>query len=205
MKRYLSLFAGLICTGATIFASGLDATATYTDSLVSPGVYQYDLTLNNTGTTPIGTFWFSWVPGDNFMSVSPTNIADPSGWGDIITTGGPSNGSAILWTANTTANELAAGNSLSGFNFDSTLTPTQLMGMASGTPVPITTTFVYIGQPFGDAGLQIVATPATIAATPEPGTIMITALAFGLIAFANYLLRKRSNALRSPDSLTSNS
>lgn len=206
MKRYLLLAFGLIFLAAQgIWADGINATATYTDSLVSPGVYQYDLTLNNTGTTTIGTFWFSWVPGDNFMSVSPTNISDPSGWGDVITTGGPSNGFAILWTANAPANEVAAGNTLTGFNFDSTLTPTQLMGLASGNPTdPITTTFVYSGQPFSDAGMQIVATPAAIASTPEPSTIAVTALGLGLIVLASRLLRKRSTGLRSPDSLIAN-
>src|SRR5579871_5258960 len=127
MKPYLLLLGGLICAGApTLFASSLDATATFTDSLISPGMYQYDLTLNNVGTTTIGTFWFGWVPGDNFMPVSPTNVTSPAGWGDVITNGGPSNGFAIQWTANSTASDLAAGNSLSGFIFDSTLTPAQL-------------------------------------------------------------------------------
>jgi hypothetical protein len=54
-----------VCLAATapIRANGIDGTATYTDTLVSPGMYQYDLTLTNTGTTTVGTFWFSWIPG----------------------------------------------------------------------------------------------------------------------------------------------
>ena len=57
---------------------------------VSPGVFQYHLTLNNTGTTSIGTFWFSWIPGAGFMGVSPTNVMSPAGWTDTVTNGGAS-------------------------------------------------------------------------------------------------------------------
>src|SRR5580693_10561485 len=116
MQRYFLLLGGLICAASPVlFASGIDATATFTDSLVSPGVYQYDLTLNNTGTTTIGTFWFSWIPFDNFMPVSPTSIVTPTGWQEVITSGGPSDGFAIQWIAKAPADDLAAGGSLSGF------------------------------------------------------------------------------------------
>jgi hypothetical protein len=33
------------------------ASATFTDCLVTPGVWQYDLDLTDTGTTTVGTFW----------------------------------------------------------------------------------------------------------------------------------------------------
>src|SRR5579864_6443641 len=71
-------------------SAGVMATATYTDSQISPGVYEYDLTLDNTGTTTIGTFWFSWIPGAGFMSATPTNITSPSNWSDIPTNGNKS-------------------------------------------------------------------------------------------------------------------
>jgi hypothetical protein len=191
MKPYLLLVCGLICAGSlSLFASGIDASATFTDSMISPGENQYDLTLNNTGTTTIGTFWFSWIPGDNFMPVSPTSIESPSGWQEMITSGGPSGGFAIQWTADTPANDLAAGSSLTGFNFDSSLTPSQLQSPASGMPSdPVTTAFVYSGAPLVGVGDQLVATPATTA-TPEPTTALITALGFGLIVLSSSVLRR---------------
>jgi hypothetical protein len=193
MHRYFLLLGGVICAGAPVlFASGIDATATYTDSLVSPGVFQYDLTLNNTGTTTIGTFWFSWVPGDNFMAVSPTDITLPSGWQEVVTSGGPSDGFAIQWTAKAPGNDLASGGSLTGFDFDSTLTPAELAGFASGEPsIPITTAFSYSGEPFSDGGVQFVATPAAIASTPEPTTTLSMALGFGLILLLSSAARRR--------------
>src|ERR1700677_4417030 len=125
MRPFLLLFGVFICaSGPNLFASSIDATATYTDSEISPGEFQYDLTLNNTGTTTIGTFWFSWVitpsGANGFLPDTPTNVVDPAGWTDILTNGG----AGIQFK--TSSDLLASGDSLSGFEFDSTMTPAQL-------------------------------------------------------------------------------
>ena len=194
MRRYLSLFGGLIFAGGlSIYASGLNANATFTDTEISPGEFQYDLTLNNTGTTTIGTFWFSWIPGADFMPVSPTGVTSPAGWGDVVTTDGPPDGFAILWTASAPANDLAAGASLSGFSFDSTLTPAQLMAASVENPsVPVNTAFTYIGAPLTDPGLQFVVTPAVATSTPEPATMVTSAVGLGLILLCSRLRRRRN-------------
>jgi len=82
---------------------------------------------------------------------------------------------------------LQAGQSLSGFNFKSTETPNQLLGLVpSGTGAgdPITTSFVYIGAPLRDPGEQFVAT----AATPEPGSLAL--LATGVLGGAGTFYRR---------------
>jgi hypothetical protein len=146
-------------------------------STVSPGVFQYDLTLTDTGTTTIGTFWFSWIPGAGLMPVAPTGVVSPAGWSDILTNG---NG-AIQWTNST---PLSAGSSVSGFEFDSTLTLAQLEASSTSNPSdPVDTFFTYSGAPFSDAGFQGVAAPAA-ANTPEPATFVLLAGALGLLAFA---------------------
>jgi hypothetical protein len=190
MKPYLLLLGGLICAaGPSLFASGIDATATFTDEQLSPSEYQYNLVLDNTGTTTIGTYWFSWTPGDNFMPVSPTSIDSPTGWQDVITNGGPSDGFAIQWTAKAPANDLAAGDSLSGFTFDSSLTPAQLESFSTGSPSDqVDSAFVYNQGPFSDAGFQVTAVPAAV--TPEPATAVIVAIGFGLIVLTSSSMRK---------------
>jgi hypothetical protein len=130
------------------------ATAQFTDASVGGGEFKYTVTLENTGTTSIGTFWYAWVPGEDFMAVVPTNIVSPAGWNEKITGGGAGDGYAIQWKS--TTDPLAAGQSLQ-FSFESTVKPS-LMEKDSvfyhGTPVE--TSFVYTGAPFSDPGYQFV-------------------------------------------------
>jgi hypothetical protein len=176
--KKLAVLTAVAVFAATAHASIL-ATATYTDSVVSPGVYQYDLTLDNTGTTTIGTFWFSWIPGAGFLSATPTSIESPAGWSDITTNANM----AIQWK--TSSDLLAPGASLSGFEFDSTETPTQMFGTFAGPGLgagdPETTSFVYIAAPLADPGFQLTAEP-TVTPTPEPGTLLLTLSGLGLAA-----------------------
>ena len=169
------------------FATGLSATATYTaaQDASSPGLYDYSLTLNNTGTTTIGTLWFAWVPGGDFLSPSPTGVVAPAGWTDAVFPNAATGGSSVRWV--TPSDLLAAGQSLSGFSFDSTETPAQLLGTfpsGIGAGDPILTSFVYVAAPFADPGSQFVAT----AATPEPGSLAL--LSTGLIGGATGLYRR---------------
>jgi hypothetical protein len=156
-------------------SAALMATATITDSQISPGQYQYDLTLYDVGTTTIGTFWFGWVPGLSFMSATPTNLTSPAGWTDDLTTGP---GTAIQWLAGSSL--LSAGGSLTGFSFESTETPAQLASFAAppNQTFPVTTSFVYSGAPFSDGGYQFVSS-----VVPLPDTFGLLALALAVSAF----------------------
>jgi hypothetical protein len=153
-------------------SAALLATATMTDTQISPGEYQYDLTLNDVGTTTIGTFWLGWVPGLSFLSATPASVTSPAGWTDNLTTGP---GTAIQWLAGSSL--LSPGGSLTGFSFESTESPAQLAGFAAppNQTLPDTTSFVYSGAPFSDAGYQFV--PSVV---PLPDTF--TLLALGLAA-----------------------
>jgi len=166
------------------WAANPTATASYADSLISPGEYQYNITLNNTGTSPIGVFWFSWVPGAGFLSPKPTNIMSPSGWTDAVTNSGPF---AIQWM--TSSSWLAGGGKLTGFSFDSSQTPAQLAGMFMGTGTgagdPVTTSYVYTQLPatitlqtLASDGTPLVAMAATTPtqAVPEPATLGLLGL-----------------------------
>lgn len=174
LTRALALL-GLLGAASMNLWAGIMASSTYTDTQVSPGLFCYDLTLTNTGTTTIGSFWFAWIPGAGFLSSPPSNVMDPAGWTDFVTNGN----TAIQWDA--TGPLLAPGHSASGFQFDSLETPSQLMGTVPsgfGAGDPITTAFVYIAAPLADPGFQLAATQATQA--PEPATFGFGVLAIGL-------------------------
>ena len=83
---------------------------------------------------------------------------------------------------------MTAGNSLSGFQFDSTMTPAQLEGLSPfHSTFPVLTSFAYIGAPFGDPGEQFTASVLPTA-TPEPSTMLLAGIGIGVLA----LLRRMS-------------
>ena len=57
-----ALAVACACAAAPAVASEA-ASATFSSTQLSPTSWQYSLTLNDTGTTDLGTFWFAWVPG----------------------------------------------------------------------------------------------------------------------------------------------
>ncbi len=136
----------------------------------------YDITLTDTGTTPLGTFWFAWVPGEDFLPTRPSSATSPPGWGNAAGTSstpaftGSNNsfdGTAIQWVAQSTGAAIQPGQSLSSFEFTTQDTPAQLAADApTHAGSPVMTSFVYSGLPFSDAGFQFDVTqpaPATIA------------------------------------------
>jgi hypothetical protein len=181
MIRSFSRLAALTIAGLLAYATSKAApigTATISQTPLGGGEFQYNLSLTDTGATPIGTFWFGWVPGDNFMPVTPTAVTFPIGWQDTITSGGPSGGFAIQWTAVAPAGALAPGNTLTGFSFDSTLTLAQLQAPSVGNAAdPVNTAFLYSGAPFSDAGFQLTPTVAT----PEPTSFLLSGVGLGVM------------------------
>jgi hypothetical protein len=126
------------------------ATATISDTQIGPDSYRYGITLTDAGTTQLGTFWFAWVPGQDYLDTSPTSVSDPTGWEDLVTNADASDGFGIQWhVVSTSADELSPGNSLS-FTFDSTDTPAEVFGDSNFYPTtPVLTAFVYSGgEPF---------------------------------------------------------
>jgi hypothetical protein len=153
--------------------AALLATAEITAQQIDANTYQYDVTLNDTGTTNIATFWYAWVPGKGFLASQPTNIQGPAGWTDIVT-----ETYAIQWV--NSSSPLTAGNSLTGFQFDSPDTPSQVFGLSQAFPTTLVgTSFVYAGAPLSTPSLQFVVQ------SPEPSTFALCVLgAIGVLLAA---------------------
>jgi hypothetical protein len=132
--------------------------------------YNYTITLNNSrsSTSGIGTFWYAWIPGEDFLATKPISVTPPTGWSDIITHAGATDGYAIEYTANSATYYVQPGHSLK-FLFKSADTPASVNGKSKFYPTtPVGTSFVYPMRAFSDSGHEFVVAPAllSIAVTP---------------------------------------
>ncbi|HEY2586260.1 MAG TPA: hypothetical protein VGI81_10900 [Tepidisphaeraceae bacterium] len=153
----------------------------------------YAMAINDAAdaTQPIGTVWFAWVPGEDFLPTSPISETAPSGWRvNAITHAGSNDGYAIQFVASSASSDIPIGGSLSGFGFTTADTPAQIQGNSPFFPgTPVLTTFAYDAGPFSDAGTEFVVAPAVV---PEP-----TSLAVALLPAATFLLYRRRRAAAS--------
>lgn len=172
MNRAVFGFGSVLLASTSAIAQ-LGGSATVTPT-AGPGAgnWTYSVAVNNSGTTPIGTLWFAWIPGQNYLFSTPTNISSPAGW-SASTIGSGSNVS-VRWTASNTTTDINAGGSLGGFSFVSTMSPTQMAGDSPNFNVPVTTSFFYSGAAFSDAGFRFV---ATVVPTPSAAVVGVLGLA----------------------------
>jgi hypothetical protein len=123
------------------------------------GPYTFDLTFGNaaSATSPIGSIWYAWIPGQFYLPGTPTSASAPAGWTAAIS------GNSVQYIANSVANYLTAGSSLSGFSYQANFSPAQLAAAPnSGVSV------AYSGGLFADTGNTF-----TVQAVPEPSETML--------------------------------
>ncbi len=200
-SRKAVLAGGMAVAPALALLSSSVARASETASatiaaVADGGNWQYNLTLTNTSTdsSTIGTFWFSWVPGQSFLASNPLTVTAPTGWENgpfSQSAGGFEQGASIEFQATSSGSYLAAGHTLNGFSFTSPDAPSSVFGNSiysfGGSHPPVLTAFVYSGAPFNDNGQQFM-----VQAVPEP-----TALALcGLVLGGFLLLNRRRVAVR---------
>jgi hypothetical protein len=142
-------------------------------------IFNYALTLNDTGPTKIGTLWYSWIPGLDFLATAPTNVTAPTGWTDSVITEFTGDGYSIQWVSSSPTFSLTPGQTLTGFNFSSPQTLTQVTSALS-TILPLYSggqSYVYIAGPETDSGFSLVAQ----AVVPEPASMGLVAASMAAV------------------------
>lgn len=178
MRNIAIAALGAILAAAGNALANINATGTIAQN--SPG--NYTITLTNTGSESIGTFWYSWtpVPFYDFMTSNPTNISSSLNWFAINEHSGPGDGYSIFYY--TFGSGITPGSSAT-FSFSSPDSLASLTGPSSFYSFENTgTSFIYTGVESGDDA-QI-----TVTAAPEPAGVGLLGAA-GAIALG----RRRRN------------
>jgi hypothetical protein len=145
------------------------------ETQIDPVTYQYSLTLTDasTSSTNIGTLWYAWIPGQDYLTTKPASatITSPPGWTlSTISGGGAGDGYGIRWVSTATADQITPGESLAGFSFETTDPPSTIFGNSTFFPsTPTSTFFTYSGDSaFSGTSVESVGT-----AVPEPASIAL--------------------------------
>jgi hypothetical protein len=176
-----------ITSGGQVAINGVVGTAQSAQGLAAAAsvswtqqasTYTYVVDVLNTGSTTLGTFWFSWLPGASYLPTSPLSIIPTAGWAGSLV-GPEAGGYSVQWVA---TNPVAPGTKTT-FSFTSNDPPAVIFGNASAFPTtPVATSYVYIAAPFGDAGA------AVVAASNQPQTVMPSTSNVVQLAWVNGLI-----------------
>lgn len=148
----------LLMAGTTTMVHAQSEIASGTVTGAGSGPYTYSLTFSDASGagSPIGSVWYAWIPGAFYLPSAPTSVVAPTGWtANIVNFGSQS---SIQYVASSSAFDITAGESLSGFGYDATFSPAELAAAPnSGVSV------AYSAGLFSDAGNTF-----TVQAVPEP-------------------------------------
>ncbi|MEJ0089136.1 MAG: PEP-CTERM sorting domain-containing protein [Limisphaerales bacterium] len=161
-KASARTFLGLtLAAGSVTFVHAQGQVASGTISGSGTGPYTYNLTFSDAAgaTSPIGSIWYAWIPGEFYLPGVPTSASAPAGWTATVLL------NSVQYVANSPANYLTAGQSLSGFSYQATFSPAQLAAAPnSGVSV------AYSGGLFSDAGQTFT---VQVVPVPEPSGSML--------------------------------
>jgi hypothetical protein len=154
------IFLGFVLAfGTTSFVHAQGQIGSGTIGGSGSGPYDYNLTFSDAAgaTSPIGSVWYAWIPGAFYLPNVPTSASAPAGWTATIAD------NSIQYAADSPANDITAGQSLSGFSYQATFSPAQLAAAPnSGDSV------AFSGGIFSDSGQTF-----TVQPVPEPSGQML--------------------------------
>jgi len=123
----LAIAAGLALSAISIQAQDVGVTGSLTYVAAEGGVFDYTLTLHNTGSEAVEGLWLGWALSSSpvFNVVSPTSAANNLSWAVLV------DGNSVQYGGSASETTIPSGGS-GTFTFDSTSTPAQFMSGAAG-------------------------------------------------------------------------
>jgi hypothetical protein len=126
----LTIAAAMMFSAMAARAQDVEVNGFMTDVPAGGGVFDYTLTLENTGSEPVEGLWLGWALSSNpvFDIQSPTNAGNNLGWASDV------DGNSVQYGGSSSETFLEPGES-GTFTFDSTSTPAQFMSQTAGQSV----------------------------------------------------------------------
>jgi hypothetical protein len=155
-RAAIALGAGLAATSVQA-AGTISASATLSDVLVG-STYDYTLTLDNTGSIPIESFWYGWTTSGNNLPSSPSSAGNSLGWVNTLS------GNSIKYTGS--SGDALAGGGFATFTFQSGSTPAEMTAGSSGESVVYAGAIDFTQNTPGDSSPVFAPVPV-----PEPSTM----------------------------------
>lgn len=185
VRLALAFAAGLGLSTVSGHAQSASATISYTTAGAN---FDYTVTLFDSGTTDLNSFWYGWTQDGNNLPSNPTSAGNSLGWANDL------DGNSIQWE-NSSGTALAPGHSAT-FSFVSSASPTAITAGASGESVAYVNGIDFSqGSPGDSTG----AFSPVLEAAPEPSSAALLAAGVGIVAFALRLhipARKKGRADR---------
>jgi hypothetical protein len=158
-------------------------TVTATISGVADGSsFDYTITLQNTGTNALNSFWYGWTTNGDNLPTAPTSAGNSLGWSNALS------GDSIMWT-NNSGTALAPG-ATTTFTFVSSDSPTAITTPPSGESV------AYVGAidfSQGAAGDSTAAFSPTLVSAPPVLGVAVTPSGSGSLTPSSIVLAWPTN------------
>ncbi len=182
----LALAVGL--AASTVSGQAQSAAATISDVAAGGGVFDYTITLQNTGATSLDSFWYAWTQSGNNLTSAASSPGSSLGWVDTSLTGTKS----ISWEGNS-GDSLAPGDSAT-FTFDSTETLGAITTLPSGESVAYVSGTGPSTFAQNEPGVASPVFSPTLSVVPEPSSLGLFAVGGLVLAIGIELCRSRSKA-----------
>lgn len=162
----LAVAAGLITPAPCDHAQSASATIS---AVQNGAIWDYTITLDNTGSDALNSFWFGWTTSGNNLPSNPTSGGNSLSWLNKL------DNNSIQYENTLGGSALASGDTAT-FTFVDATAPATLIAGASGESVAFTSDTIQFNE--GDAG-ESTAVFTPVLTVPEPSTLGF--LATGLV------------------------